>query len=604
MRGPGSDGVQLSEVVLYDVAGGVLGVANASATDARQVMNRYQQAPNAIDGSMDTKWLDGGVSKGISTLQLTLHSPAVVGWYEFFTANDVPKRDPVSWTFGVVRDAAACERAEDDCPLDVLSVVKNAAAPMGRGASYGRFPNRMPPSPPASPPPSPPPPSPPAPPPSPSPPAPDTPPPPAPPPSVPAPPSPPAPPAPPPAPPMSPTSDTYRFVFHLLAETHDDRFNEVSLSEIKLYRADGTEIELVGATNPGGASPDHGREGPSNLVDGEVGTKWLDLQATKPSGEVRSVVDVQMKEPAEVASYQLFTAKGVTWFDPVCWDFGHVIDGAFTPLSVDVCAVPPLARQTGYGIMGAYAPPSPPTSPPPPPPPSASPLPPPWAPGMAPPSPPPGLMTSSLEFVFTAARGPGADGVAVGEVKLVGMDGRTLKVAAASNPLGIQMAGEGAIKAVDGDRSSKWFDAAFGANGGKSTLVLTLETPAVVGGYELFTPKDVPKRDVVSWSVTSIAADGTRTAYDEVSGYAPPLGRKAPFGGFYLVAPPPAPPAAPPSPPLPSPPPSPPRRPRRRRRRRRRPPPTSTCSPSPAAATSRRARARTRRPPAPSRSPR
>merc|ERR1719238_1433271 len=173
---------------------------------------------------------------------------------------------------------------------------------------------------------------------------------------------------------MSPTSDTYRFVFHLLAETHDDRFNEVSLSEIKLYRADGTEIELVGATNPGGASPDHGREGPSNLV-----------------------VDVMMKEPTEVASYQLFTAKGVTWFDPVCWDFGHVIDGAFTPLSVDVCAVPPLARQTGYGIMGAYAPPSPPTSPPPPPPPIASPL----------------------EFVFTAARGPGADGVAVGEIKLV-----------------------------------------------------------------------------------------------------------------------------------------------------------------------------------------
>ena len=130
VRGPGSDGVQLSEVVLYDVAGGVLGVANASATDARQVLNRYQLAPNAIDGSMETKWLDGGVSKGISTLQLTLHNPAVVGWYEFFTANDVPKRDPVSWTFGVVRDAAACERAEDDCPLDVLSVVKNAAAPM------------------------------------------------------------------------------------------------------------------------------------------------------------------------------------------------------------------------------------------------------------------------------------------------------------------------------------------------------------------------------------------------------------------------------------------------------------------------------------------
>ena len=121
---------------------------------------------------------------------------------------------------------------------------------------------------------------------------------------------------------MSPTSDTYRFVFHLLAETHDDRFHEVSLSEIKLYRPDGTEIELVGATNPGGASLDHGREGPSNLVDGEAGTRWLDLQATPPSREVRSVVDVMMKEPAEVASYQLFTAKGVTWFDPVCWDFG------------------------------------------------------------------------------------------------------------------------------------------------------------------------------------------------------------------------------------------------------------------------------------------
>ena len=423
-------------------------------------MNRYE-APNATR-SMETKGSTAAF-QGISTLQLTLHNLAVVGWYEFFTANDVPKRDPVSWTLGVVRDAAACERAEDDCPLDVLSVVKNAAAPMGRGASYGRFPNRMPPT----------------------------------------------------AGVAAavaaaavaagaaavavaarprhaaaagaaavgagaaaaagaagaaagaaddPTSDTYRFVFHLLAETHDDRFNEVSLSEIKLYRADGTEIELVGATNLGGASPDHGREGPSNLVDGEVGTKWLDLQATKPSGEVRSVVDIQMKArrggelPALHREGRHVVRPGVLGLWARDRRRVHAALGRRVRR-------PPLARQTGYGIMGAYAPPSPPTSPPPPPPPSASPLPPPWAPGMAPPSRRPRRYAVARVCLHGGAR-PRRRRRRGRRGQLVGMDGRTLKVAAASNPLGIQMAGEGAIKAVDGDRSSKWFDAAFGPNGG------------------------------------------------------------------------------------------------------------------------------------------
>ena len=70
--------------------------------------NPYGSNPNpmqpplaAIDGSLQSKWLDAAfpVTRDASILELVVNASAAVGTYELFTANDVVKRDPISWTF-------------------------------------------------------------------------------------------------------------------------------------------------------------------------------------------------------------------------------------------------------------------------------------------------------------------------------------------------------------------------------------------------------------------------------------------------------------------------------------------------------------------------
>ena len=113
-------------------------------------MGSPHTADRAIDGdttSAASKWVD--LNFGLhnrSTLLLYLHEPALVVAYELFTANDVPRRDPISWTLE--------RRSRFDRSWHLVDSQVNVFPPAKRFASYGllRLPEfaNGPPSPPES----------------------------------------------------------------------------------------------------------------------------------------------------------------------------------------------------------------------------------------------------------------------------------------------------------------------------------------------------------------------------------------------------------------------------------------------------------------------
>ena len=154
VRGDGRS-IQLGEVRLYDSDGNAVAISSASNPDGDNPP--AQRAANVIDGDLGTKpsskWLDGRMSEtGRSTLDLELASPAAAFTYEFWTANDVPWRDPIRWEVwrrpaGAANWVWLSDNAKDE-------------PPWSRASTYGRLEVAplMPPPPPAFPePPAPPP---------------------------------------------------------------------------------------------------------------------------------------------------------------------------------------------------------------------------------------------------------------------------------------------------------------------------------------------------------------------------------------------------------------------------------------------------------------
>ena len=319
----------------------------------------------AIDGSLQSKWLDAAfpVTRDASVLELVVNASAAVGTYELFTANDVVKRDPVSWSF---------ERRTHAGDWEVLAVVSDFDVPLARNASYGTLYA-------LGSPPSPPPPHPPA-----------------------VPPSPPAPPA---APPNPPLPWTYEFVFSALRPWTPPAA-EVQISEVRLFGESGERLDIVQASNPGGY-PGPGEAGQDKTamaaVDGTDTTKWLDINATAmalsaasasaaaaTSIPISSRLQLTLDRPAIVVQYELVTANDNPGRDPIEWSFGirhSDADGGGFELLSTAAVDPPLERYSSYGRLPAVSPPSPPTAPPPPAPPPAPPSPP--APPRPPPAPPP-----------------------------------------------------------------------------------------------------------------------------------------------------------------------------------------------------------------------
>ena len=130
-----SDSVALGEVELLGAGGGNLLILRVTNPGGEQRVT--QNAERAIDGSAVTKWIDtnfelpapGLLEGNTSILQFTLADPAgEVDGYRFYTANDAPLRDPVSWRFE--------KRASGADTWHVLHAIDGFHPPISRSTSY------------------------------------------------------------------------------------------------------------------------------------------------------------------------------------------------------------------------------------------------------------------------------------------------------------------------------------------------------------------------------------------------------------------------------------------------------------------------------------
>jgi len=136
VRGAGSsDGLQLSEIMLFDSGGRVLPVAVALNPNGNRP-SRQQGAPAAVDGSFVTKWFDSSVASNSGASKLLLQLAGSTGGsdpvaaYDFYTANDNPQRDPVDWELHV-RDHTGGE-------WKLIDHAEGLSPPLERRTSYGR----------------------------------------------------------------------------------------------------------------------------------------------------------------------------------------------------------------------------------------------------------------------------------------------------------------------------------------------------------------------------------------------------------------------------------------------------------------------------------
>ena len=304
------------------------------------------------------------------------------------------------------------------------------------------------------------------------------------------------------------------------------------------------------------------------------------------SDVVQSALVLTFEAAAPIGSYEFVTAKGGLGLerrDPTSWVLSIVeADGSLHELSRVDGADPPMERQASYGVASAVLPPSPPVLPPPSPvlPPAAPPAPPPPAaaallppaapearhkspPPPASPPPPPAAhrrrhhRSDTYLVLITEARGPAEDGVQLSEVKLYGEDGEVVPIIDVTNPGGTNPNGRTPSKLIDGDNTTKWFDAWTGTNalgleyiartcpavyatdGPCSRIVFSLAQPTRIVRYEMLTANDVVKRDPVAWKFGILrgydpaAGDDTAATFEllsQVDTDAPPDGRFSSYG--------------------------------------------------------------------------
>ncbi len=113
--------MQLSEIQLIDASGTAIPSNSFTIAYDSTTTDSYgdtypssESPPNAVDGSLDTKWLDwrAGLNQSAATrsaawLDFCFDSPTAVYGYRWYTANDASSRTPVSWTFSASDDGGA-----------------------------------------------------------------------------------------------------------------------------------------------------------------------------------------------------------------------------------------------------------------------------------------------------------------------------------------------------------------------------------------------------------------------------------------------------------------------------------------------------------------
>uniref|UniRef100_A0A7S4BHN9 F5/8 type C domain-containing protein n=2 Tax=Chrysotila carterae TaxID=13221 RepID=A0A7S4BHN9_CHRCT len=316
---------------------------------------------------------------------------------------------------------------------------------------------------------------------------------------------------------MSVLSAHYRFVFDAV----NPRGEEVQLSEIQLIGASGSTLSPIIALNPGGESPY--LQGPARAVDGSLGTKWLDMRFGV-NGE--SVLELGLGSEHAISGYRFFTSNDNPKRDPIGWRFEAATADGWTTLHRLHGVIAPVERNMPYQTFWIVAPP--------------------------PPAPPP-----EYRFRFTAVRDRGAAEIVLSGITLFDEFGRA-PILQVLNPEGVNPAGAGPERLVDGDAETKWIDSAFSVHGEApmpySHVLLRTAYARGVIAYQLTTAKDSPSFDPTSWLFETKLPSGDWLIIDERHGVQPPLGRMVPYTNepFSALAWPP-----PPSPALPLPPASP-----------------------------------------------
>jgi hypothetical protein len=122
--------VQISEANLCDSDGFTVLEGATASNPGGGVVNKNQVSKAAIDGKLESKWVDGSFLSNAyhSVLELHLPKAARVVSYNLWTANDVVHRDPVDWTF---------EAQAENGDWVVLDERTNVQPPMDRLTAYG-----------------------------------------------------------------------------------------------------------------------------------------------------------------------------------------------------------------------------------------------------------------------------------------------------------------------------------------------------------------------------------------------------------------------------------------------------------------------------------
>jgi len=121
---------QLSEIRLYESSGSQLSVTDC-VSNVGGDKNAQEGSLKLIDGSVNTKNCCSTSSTNVVvTLTLSPSITSAVASYKLYTANDMPSRDPISWTF-------SCEHG--DGVYEVLDQQTGVSAPNDRKTAYPTY---------------------------------------------------------------------------------------------------------------------------------------------------------------------------------------------------------------------------------------------------------------------------------------------------------------------------------------------------------------------------------------------------------------------------------------------------------------------------------
>lgn len=366
---------------------------------------------------------------------------------------------------------------------------------------------------------------------------------------------------------------TYRFFRFTPTKLRDNRTaNSVQIAEIN-FLLSGNSVIGGGrpiVTNPGGINPSG--EGPTNLVDGNASTKWLDFN--------KGAAVFDFTDATQIDSYSLITANDAPERDPVSWILEGSNDGSFwelldTKTDHDVptarfVGIPPIFPATsslapvitafttssaniGPGQTATLS----------------------WStqaadsvtllPGFG--SVPTNgtrnvTLNASQIYTLTATNTTGSttatvavdvaasgevtyrwfrftptklrDDLVANSVQLAEFDlylGATEVIgAAATNPNRDGVAGEEAPKAVDQDPNSKWNDH------NKGQLILEYPAPVAIDRYGFVTANDSPVRDPVSWTLEGSSNGIAWTLLHTVTDHPTKVNRFSNIGPFFIPA--------------------------------------------------------------------